>query len=243
MNMFDAAVLIIVGLSALLAFYRGFIRELMSLGGWLVASYVTLRFLEPATKLIKPELHSELIASGVAAIGLFFITLILFSVLCGSIIKMLKLGDKVGLADNLVGLTFGVARGLLIVSIGYFVMTKFFADEKSYPTAVKQSLTRPYIAPLAKQIATLAPAYLDRMGSDVKKQDAKDDMDDTKKKVNEFLDRAEGHARDAEKSIKAYDGKLEERNAGSDDEAPAKMPSIEDLQRRIKEENEKNDVR
>ena len=60
-------------------------------------------------------------------------------------------------------------------------------------------------------VATLAPAYLDRMGSDVKKQDAKDDMDDTKKKVNEFLDRAEGHARDAEKSIKAYDGKLEER--------------------------------
>lgn len=242
MNMFDAAVLIIVGLSALLAFYRGFIRELMSLGGWLVASYVTLRFLEPATKMVKSEIHSELLAGGVAAITLFFVTLILFSVLCGSIIKMLKIGDKVGLLDNLAGLTFGVVRGLLIVSIGYFVMTKFFADEKTYPKSVKTAMTRPYIAPLAQQIATLAPDYLDKMSSEVKKQDAKDDMDDAKKKMNEFLDTTESHAKDAEKAIKAYDGKIEEEKAKTEEES-SKLPSIEDLQRRIKEENEKKNVR
>lgn len=242
MNMFDATVLIIVGLSALLAFYRGFIRELMSLGGWLVASYVTLMFLEPATKMVKTEIHSEVIAGAVAAIGLFFITLILFTVLCGFIIKTLKIGDKVGLLDNLAGLTFGVARGALIVSIGYFVMTKFFNDEKNYPKAVKTAITRPYIAPLAKQIATLAPDYLDKMSSEVKKQDAKDDMSDAKKKVNELLDKAEDHAKDAEKAIKAYDGKIEEEKAKAAEEE-SKMPSIEDLQRRIKEENEKKDVR
>ena len=141
-NMLDLGVLIIVGLSALLSFYRGFVREILSLGGWAVASVVTLRFLDPATDFIRPQIHSAAIAVAVAAISLFLISLILFSIATGMIIKFLKLGEKVGLLDNLAGLCFGAARGTLIVTIIFFVMTKFFTNEKDYPEIVRHAVSQ-----------------------------------------------------------------------------------------------------
>ena len=219
MNLFDLGVLIIVGLSAMLSFYRGFIREVLSLGGWIVASIVSLRFLEPATAYLKPQVHSEPVAVAVAAIGLFIITLILFSIVTGLILKALKPATKVGLLDNLAGLCFGVARGVFIVAIAFFIMTKFFADEKNYPDVVKHAVSRPYVAKVAAMIGNLTPDYLDKVMN--KNKDALDtDKDRIKDDAKHQMDKLQ-------KSLQDHSTK-------------DSMPSIEDLQERIRQENEKH---
>lgn len=216
MNLFDLGVLIIVGLSAMLSFYRGFIREVLSLGGWVVASIVALRYLEPATNYIKPQIHSEPIAVAVAAIGLFLITLILFSIVTGLILKGLKPAAKVGLLDNLAGLAFGIARGVFIVSIAFFIMTKFFADPKNYPEIVQHAVSRPYVEKTANWIGTLTPDYLDKV-MDKSNDPVKFDGERVKRDANQQMD-------NLRKSIQ-------------DNSTRDSMPSIEDLQERIREEN------
>lgn len=222
LNLFDLGVILTVGLSALLSFFRGFVREIMSLGGWLVASVVTLRFIEPATSLIKPHIKSEVIASAVAAVGLFFITLVVISILANILLKILKPGDKMGLFDNLAGLAFGAARGALIVAIGFFIMKLVFT-EKNYPDLVKKAYTRPYVEHGAKAIAALTPDYLDKLTKSGKGTGGA--LGDAAKDSAKTMMKRVDHAKDA------VEDKAED------------LPSMEDLQRRIKEENEKRDVR
>ena len=198
--MLDLGVLIIVGLSALLSFYRGFVREILSLG-----------------------------AVAVAAISLFLISLILFSIATGMIMKFLKLGEKVGLLDNLAGLCFGAARGTLIVTIIFFVMTKFFTNEKDYPEIVRHAVSRPYIEQCAEWLGTLTPDYLDKIMD--KKDDKESDepnLDDSKKHMNELIQKWDEKAKDDIHDL-----------APKEKLPAASLPSIEDLQKRIKEENEK----
>jgi membrane protein required for colicin V production len=183
-NLFDVAVVVIIGLSALLSFYRGLVREILSLSGWVVASLTALTFLEPATKFLKPFISNEAVAVGVASISLFFITLILFSIVTGLIVKVLKIGDKVGLFDNLGGLAFGVARGLLIVSIGYFIMG-IVVNEKDSPKWLKEAKTRPFVAQTSTYIAKVAPDYLSAATKEKDKLAEK-----TKKAVEENQDKS-----------------------------------------------------
>jgi membrane protein required for colicin V production len=229
MNLFDLGVLIIVGLSALLSFYRGFIREVLSLGGWVVASIVTLRFLEPATDFIRPQISSGPIAVAVASISLFLITLILFSIITGMVIKFLKIGEKVGLLDNLAGLCFGVARGALIIAIVFFVMTKFFTNEKDYPKVVQQAVTRPYVEQCAQWIGAMTPNTLDRIMNKKETQPSDDvDPEVSKKQMNEL--------------IRTWDKKASAKHNNrtpAEDLPTSSLPSIEDLQQRIRQENEK----
>ncbi len=237
MNIFDLGVLLIVGLSALLSFFRGFVREMMSLGAWVIASVVSLKFLEPASHLIEPQVKSAVLATGIAAVSLFFITLVLISIVTGLILKFLKPGDKVGLFDNLVGLCFGVARGVLIVAIIYFTLTKLFFDEKKLPDWMKHAMSRPYVATVAHGLGTLTPDYLDAIMN--KKKEGADEGsgseefgEDAKKKMDqliESLDKKAATKKPARQKEETIDEDLPESS----------LPSMEDLQRRIREENEK----
>ncbi|MES2985469.1 MAG: CvpA family protein [Pseudomonadota bacterium] len=212
LNMFDLGVLIIVGLSALLSFYRGFFSEVLSLASWLVASYIALRFAPFVTQFIAPHIKSEQIAFGIASVGLFFTSLILISIATGMLLKFLKPAAKVGLFDNLMGLCFGAARGILIVAVGYFILSIVMV-EKDYPAVVKQSVSRPYIAQVSKTIATFAPSYLDSLDGKGKKKPAAAETGGTPKVIY------------------------------PDSKNDSSIPSLEDLQKRIHEENEKNNVR
>lgn len=215
LNMFDLGVLVIVGLSALMAFFRGFVREFLSLVGWLGASIITLRALPTVSKMLEPHIASPVIANGIASVLLFFGCVLVFSIISGFIIKVLKPGAKVGLFDNLLGLCFGSARGILMIAIGYHVMTAVLA-EKDYPEMIKDSYAAPYIARVAKWVGTLTPEALKAI-TEKKAFDA-----DTLKNAGDSI----------KSSLEKLPGDLP-----SDDDITPDTPSIEELQQRLREEN------
>ncbi|MDX2094409.1 MAG: CvpA family protein [Alphaproteobacteria bacterium] len=218
LTLFDFGVLFVVGLSALLSFFRGFLREFISLAAWLGASVITLRTLPMVSHYLEPRVGSTVVASGIAAVAIFFTTLIAISMVSGLLLKLLKPGAKVGLFDNLAGLCFGVARGVLIVAIAYFIMGIVLL-EKDFPKAVTASQARPYIARVATWVGTLTPSALDAVTAA-----PPGTADAPPAKVVKTIDDAVDDLPDA-------------------DTPEDSMPSIEDLKQRIREENEKNDVR
>ena len=117
LNIFDLGVIIVIGLSALLSFFRGFVREVLSLGAWLGAGIITLYSFPAVSKWLLPQVKSEMVASGLASMGVFICSLILLSILLGVLLKFLKPGSEVGFLDNFIGLFFGLARGVLVVSV------------------------------------------------------------------------------------------------------------------------------
>jgi membrane protein required for colicin V production len=178
-NLFDLIVLAVVGLSALLSFFRGFIREILSLGAWIGAAIITLYAFPHAAEYVQPQVNSPVIASGLAAMGTFLCALIVISIINRVLLKYVKTGSDVGLFDNILGLAFGVARGVLLLSIAYFMMGLVLRED-DYPEWVQTAKSRPYVEKSAKWLAQVAPNYLNDL-TPLKDKDSEDAPADEEK--------------------------------------------------------------
>jgi membrane protein required for colicin V production len=167
-NLFDAAVIGILILSCLFAFYRGFVREILSLGAWIGAGIVTIYYFPVMAEKLQPHFKSAVIAAGFGTVGIYIVALICFSIVNMFILKFVKSGSDVGMLDNILGLIFGAFRGALIVSLGFFLLS-LAMPEKEYPDWLKQARTRPYAEKGAVMLVKIAPEYLREISSLEKK--------------------------------------------------------------------------
>lgn len=220
-NMFDAIVIGVIALSAMLSLFRGFVRELLSLGAWVGAGVITLYAFPGVAAMLKPHINSTMIASGLASMGTYIVALLTISLFNRMLLKMLKPGNEVGMMDNLLGLAFGAARGVLLVSIGYFTMSLMISeDESKQPEILKTSLSKPYVERTAGWLARLAPEYLGEI-TKLKQADTENPLD--------VLDNDETE----------IDDKLLENSILEEDNDPTqepKWPTMQDLQRQIESE-------
>ncbi|MCB1759867.1 MAG: CvpA family protein [Gammaproteobacteria bacterium] len=111
----DYVIIGIIALSALISLVRGFMREALSLAVWVAAFWVAWTFFrELADHLTWLSLPS--VRLGAALAMLFIATLIV-----GGMVNFLvgQLVEKTGLSgtDRLIGMLFGAARGILLVTL------------------------------------------------------------------------------------------------------------------------------
>ncbi len=116
MNWADYVVLGLIGISAAISTVRGFFREALSLLGWILAFWVALTYTPPLASHFSRLLTIQSLRLGVAFLALLLATLLvvtLVNFLIGQFI------DKTGITatDRMLGVVFGVARGVIIVSV------------------------------------------------------------------------------------------------------------------------------
>ena len=116
MSWLDLVILGIIALSALISLIRGFVKESISLLSWIAAGIVAFRYFSAMAELLEPYLADPTIRNMAAFAVLFISTLII-----GAIINfiMSQLVSKTGLSgtDKVLGVVFGGARGVLIVTM------------------------------------------------------------------------------------------------------------------------------
>ncbi|MCP1673714.1 membrane protein required for colicin V production [Natronocella acetinitrilica] len=116
MNWLDYAILTIIVLSAVISLIRGFVREVLSLLVWIAAFWIGIRFSPQLTVYL-----DDYIASPTLQLGIAFTVLFVTTLLIGAIINYLagQLVGRTGLTgtDRLIGIIFGVARGLVVVAV------------------------------------------------------------------------------------------------------------------------------
>ena len=156
---FDLAVMGIMLLSCLFAFFRGFVREILSLGAWIGAGIVTLYWFRDVAELLKPHVKSDMVSGGLSALGLYITSLIIFSMFNAMIMRMMKEGGDIGILDNTLGLMFGAFRGAFVISLGYFLMMTV-VNEENAPDWLKNAHTQPYAEQGAIILGRAAPEYL-----------------------------------------------------------------------------------
>ncbi|MDA7424105.1 CvpA family protein [Thalassococcus lentus] len=123
----DGVVAVIIVLSALLAYSRGLVRETMAIAGWVVAAIVAFMFADQVQPLVKEipivgefladSCELSVIAAFAAVFTLALVITSLFTPLFSSLVQRSALGGL----DQALGFFFGVARGVLLVAIGFFV--------------------------------------------------------------------------------------------------------------------------
>lgn len=156
---FDLVVIGVMVLSCLFAFFRGFVKEVLSLGAWIGAGIITLYYFRDVAEMIKPHVKQEMVAGGLATLGLYVTALLAFSLFNGMIVRMMKEGGDIGILDNTLGLMFGAFRGAFVISLAYFLMMTVFNDENA-PEWLKQAHTRKYAEQGAIILGKAAPDYM-----------------------------------------------------------------------------------
>lgn len=116
---YDVVVLIILLTSAMLALFRGFIREVFSFVAWVGAAVITFMFYPLAAGLFKDVLKSSVVVSILAVMVTYFVVFFLLSGINAIILDFTR-EVRMGPIDRALGLVFGVFRGLLIVSLIHY---------------------------------------------------------------------------------------------------------------------------
>ena len=112
----DLIVLSIIVVSVIVSLMRGFVKEALSLAGWLVSLWIAMTFSSGMA-----ELFGDSIKDPTLRLLAAFVTLFILSLFVGAIINFFatQFVQRVGLTgiDRTIGGVFGFLRGILLVTI------------------------------------------------------------------------------------------------------------------------------
>ena len=176
----DIFISVVLLVSAILSFSRGFTSEMLGIGAWFVAGiagFYAMPVLEPyALKYLhKPVLANLAVFAATALVTLVTLTLI-FSRITDKVQK-----SVLNRLDHFLGFIFGVVRGVVILVLVYFLMMTL--TPKTLEDYQKQSKTFPYLERVTDSVKEHLPESL--FDNPTKKDDGKpDNIDQLIEKLN-----------------------------------------------------------
>lgn len=160
MNFVDIVVLAVIALSTLLALGRGFVKEVLSIFGWIGAAIGTLLifFYVPQIRAFFAKQITEPVLADIAcAVAIFVVLLIVLGFFNHAIASRVH-ASSLGPLDKSLGLVFGLVRGVVLVALAHMAMTDWFIPNKDQrPDVVNQARTEPYVAMAADFIKSKIP--------------------------------------------------------------------------------------
>lgn len=155
-HMTDIAVVIVVLISGVLAFLRGFVREALGIAAWIGAAFIAMQ-VQPMTMGIAMDLIGmEVIAKYGSWVVIFLIALIILSIVSGALSNMIK-DTSLNALDRSLGFVFGLARGALLISVVYFLGAQLMNKNAPPPDWLAQAKTYPLIQRGADMVAVFVP--------------------------------------------------------------------------------------
>tara|TARA_B100000405_G_scaffold296368_1_gene251220 strand:+ start:185 stop:862 length:678 start_codon:yes stop_codon:yes gene_type:complete len=156
----DLVILIIIFCFGLFSLFRGFIKELFSIVGWIFAIILATSYTPFVLSKIQVMLPSISLSPLIAGVLIALIVYILFRILGGLFQK--KLGKaNVSAINRSLGFLLGVAKGFALVCITIFI-TKTFLNEAEYPKWLRTSKSLPLIESMTMFAASQLPMYLQK---------------------------------------------------------------------------------
>ncbi|MFQ3306880.1 MAG: membrane protein required for colicin V production [Candidatus Midichloriaceae bacterium] len=185
-NYIDYASFVIIGISILFAFYRGFISSAISLMGWILSIILTYEFYPFVEQQLSLFIKSKIFVVILGSSGLLIFMLLLFGIINSLFYKLA--GDlKKSFMDRSIGALFGLIRGFLIVSFLFLCFSislrvisghKNNLEEKDYPIIITNAVTFELIEKGANSLESLLPDSLKNKFAAFYTEVSKQDVDE-----------------------------------------------------------------
>ncbi|MDX1433934.1 MAG: CvpA family protein [Gammaproteobacteria bacterium] len=149
----DYAILLILLVSAIISVFRGFLREAVSLAGWILAFWLALTFSADVGKLLEHWISLPSVRQGVAFFAILAGTLVVTAVVMYLVHLVVEKTEITG-TDRALGMVFGLARGAVIVA-----MLVMLAGLTAIPKDPwwRESMLLPHFQRLAVELTSLLP--------------------------------------------------------------------------------------
>lgn len=154
----DVALVAVAILSGLLAMYRGFTREVLSILSWVAALGALLYFVlyhKPAAEDLAGQFSVPVPVAqiGVGAV-IFLVVLIIVHLLTARISDSIQ-DSGVGMIDRVLGFIFGAVRGFVLIVIPYMFYDAFFPEPSTQFDWVRNARSLPYIKSAGNTFRTI----------------------------------------------------------------------------------------
>lgn len=154
-TLLDIILLLVMLVSGLLAMIRGFMREILSIGAWIIAALVTLYGYSRLLPVAKSYFNSDMVSAAVTVGGIFLLTLLIVSVITVRVSDMI-LDSRVGALDRTLGFLFGLGRGLVIVVVA-FLFFAWLVPDRSQPEWVRDAKSRVVLQSTGQWLISMLP--------------------------------------------------------------------------------------
>lgn len=194
----DWLILAVVGASTLLGLWKGFVKEAVSVAGWVAGVVLAFRYSAEVGKMIPFDALGDLGRTASGAVVIIILALIAFAVM-GELLRLVIQAVTGGIGDRLLGACFGFIRGALIVMAAVFVLSF-----TSAPTTLSWERSR-YIPVAEEWLSKLEPLMPETM---------KDLASVAKKKQEAARAQWDANFRLPDSSASGRAGKAEKREKG-----------------------------
>ena len=155
LNNMDIAILVIVGISALIALGRGLVKEVLSIVGWVLAGAAVIYLLPVLNPFTLKYIESGWMAGIATAAFILIVFMIVWIYATAGVVGKIRTSKLSGL-DRLLGLFFGRVRAFLLIVLMY-ILISWMMPVKSQPDLLRKSKYFQIAGNFAEPIEKLIP--------------------------------------------------------------------------------------
>jgi len=202
LNAVDIAVALILLVSAILAYARGFVHETLAVAGWVGAFLATVKgypYLQPYARDMIP---ADLLADFAAGVSIFVVTLVILTLITRAISSRVK-ESALNVLDRSLGFLFGLVRGAVVICAAYIGLGLLIPQEEQ-PDWVTEAKSLPLIVDGSQVLASLLPEDAQIEIPDIGAKDVMDVMEIVQPSPKNADDKTEedaGYGEDSRKGI------------------------------------------
>ncbi|WP_290843223.1 CvpA family protein [Henriciella sp.] len=156
---FDAIVVVLLILSTLMAFARGFMRELATLGAFiaaLAAAYFANKYLHAAFARFLPQDTPAYLPSLILFVAFFLLVYVIVAWFGANLSRSIQGVEGIGLLDRVTGAAFGFIRGAVILVFFVFLL-RMALDQDRIPEWIRTAQSYSLLESGADYVAESAP--------------------------------------------------------------------------------------
>jgi len=155
-NWLDITLILTMLVSGFLALTQGFMKEILSLIGWVISFLAVIILMPEAGRFLRPFIESDSLSDLISIALIFLITLMIWRVFSILIVRLFKI-TSIGYIDRILGFIFGTFRIYILASI-VFIVFILPMDKNERPDYIKSSITSPLIEVSTKFILKNIPS-------------------------------------------------------------------------------------
>ena len=151
----DLGVGAVIVISALFAFARGIVREVLAIVGWVGAILATLQLFPYMQPFGRTHISSSILADLATGTAIFIFTLVLFSLLSYAIAARVR-ESRVSALDRSLGFLFGMGRGAVVTCLAYLLLA-LVMPPNDQPLWLRHAKVTPHLEQGAVMLLKLVP--------------------------------------------------------------------------------------